>query len=107
MLSMGMVIIGAAFYCYFVGPTMWISLWKSFVWLIAPDGGVEEDSTAGAAMGAILSIGGLMMFAMFLAILQETFVNYLDTLREGRSPVMEQGHVLLIGITDATLDIVQ
>merc|ERR1719443_1272943 len=83
------------------------AMYKSFIWLIDPNAGAEEDTYAGAAIGAIMSICGLILFAILLTLLQEAFSFYLDSLREGSSRVMESGHVVIIGLTEVTLGVVR
>lgn len=97
---------GAAIYCYFVGKGMWSSLWAVFVWLLAPDAGAAERTYSGSTIGAGMSIIGLVLFALLLTLMQEGFSSYLDDIKNGRSVVMESGHILLIGITDNTMPII-
>merc|ERR1719443_121001 len=85
------------------GTNLWTSLWKSFVWLVAPDAGAGEFSHVGAGVGAVTSIFGLVIFALLLTLLQDSFTSYLDHIRQGRQQVLETGHTLLIGVTDSTL----
>lgn len=101
------VALGSTFYFMGVGSRLRTCIWKASVWLVDPNAGSEEDTSAGAAVGGVMSVCGLIIFAFLLTLLQEAFAHYLDTLREGQSPVVERGHILLIGITRQTIGIIQ
>jgi hypothetical protein len=101
------VMIGSAFYFLGVGSRLRTCMWKAMVWLIDPNAGAEEETSAGAAVGAVMSVCGLIVFAFLLTLLQESFAHYIDSLREGHSAVIERGHILLIGLTKTTIPIVQ
>merc|ERR1719486_1839872 len=75
--------------------------------MVNPDGGDAEETTGGAFIGAFMSMGGLLIFALVLALLQDAFNGYLQMLAEGRSAVMENDHYVLIGITDETMAVIQ
>lgn len=101
------VAIGSTFYFIGVGSALRTCMWKAVVWLIDPNAGAEEDTIPGAAVGAAMSVCGLIVFAFLLTLLQESFANYLESLREGHSAVMERGHILLIGVTKPTIAIIK
>merc|ERR1719324_2183160 len=88
-----------------VGSNMYTSAYKVFVWLVAPDAGAGELTLVGAAIGAGMSITGLVLFALLLTLMQDSFAGFLDNIKNGRSHVMETGHTVLIGISQYTLPI--
>jgi hypothetical protein len=59
LITLTVLIVGAAIYCFFSGKGMLLSLWSVFVWLVAPDAGAGETTWAGAIIGAAASVGGL------------------------------------------------
>merc|ERR1719161_2118966 len=85
---------------------MLTSVWITFVWLVAPDAGAAEMTHTGCVIGALMSIVGLVLFALLLTLMQDSFAKYLDQIRNGSSCVMETGHMLLIGITENTMPII-
>jgi len=101
------LLLGAATYCFCVGTNMWSSLWSSFVWLVAPDAGAMEPTYTGSFIGAIMSLCGLVLFALLLTLMQDSFASYLEDLKNGRSVVMESEHIVLIGMTDSTMPVIQ
>lgn len=107
LISLIIMMLGAKAYCHFVGERFTTSIWKSFVWLVAPDGGIEEETVAGSVLGASMSICGLIIFAILLTVLQETFLGYLERLSAGESPVMETGHIVIIGMTEDMIPVIQ
>merc|ERR1719487_1812276 len=107
LVSLVTLIIGAMLYSSMIGRGIKISLWTVFVWLVAPDAGAGEATYAGCAIGLALSIMGLVIFALVLTILSEGFQGYLDSIKLGTTPVVESGHILLIGLTDETMPLIQ
>lgn len=101
------LLVGAAFYELVLHPGMARSVWKTFVWLVAPDAGAGEATWTGAFIGAFMSIVGLIVFALLVTLFQDTFSAYIEALREGTLPVVESGHILLIGMGDENLLVVQ
>lgn len=96
---------GAAVYNFFTGHSIVWGTWNCMVWLVAPDAGAGEPTIAGAIIGAIMSIGGLVIFALLLTLLQESFSSYLDT--QANSLVVESSHTVLIGLSEHTMPIIQ
>jgi len=101
------VVLGGVFYCLAEGTRAGPAAWKIFVWLVAPDGGAGETTTTARATGAIVSLGGLLIFALVLTLVQDSFNDYLSRLSAGLHPVMEVGHVVLVGFSDSTVLLVQ
>jgi len=114
--SSSMLLCGVAF-CVFLFGTfaywllvpksgIWHGAWITFVWMVAPDGGIGERSFMGAACGGVLSLCGLLIFALVLTLVQEAFDTWMKGLREGVTTVMEEGHVLIIGLTGETVHLI-
>ncbi|TYH81780.1 hypothetical protein ES332_D02G009200v1 [Gossypium tomentosum] len=47
-----------------------------------------------------ISFGGMLIFAMMLGLVSEAISEKLDSLRKGRSEVVEQNHTLILGWSD-------
>lgn len=106
-ITAALLIIGGIIYSLTVHELFFVAVYKGFIWLISPDGGVEESTNAGSAIGCFMSVAGLLVFALVLTLLQDGFNEYVDTLKRGEDPVMENEHTVLIGITDETLAVIQ
>lgn len=90
-----------------VGADIWQSVWKACVWLVAPDAGAFEKTNRGAIIGYIMSVSGLVLFAILLFLLQEAFENNMRWIRGGYIPVVESGHVVVLGLTYRTLPLIE
>jgi len=82
-------------------------MYKVLIWLMCPDGGVTERSTHGHIIGAVVSLGGLMIFAFAISMVHAGFSNYLDLIRTGYAPVVEGEHIVILGYTDETIVLVE
>jgi len=96
---------GAFVYNFFTGQNIVIGIWNSVVWLVAPDAGAGESTVAGAVIGCVMSVCGLVIFALLLTLLQDAFAGWVAG--QGTAPIVESMHTILIGLTDQTMPIVQ
>lgn len=55
----------------------------------------------------VMSFGGLLVFALLMALIQNAFDKYLNHLKKGHEPVIETQHTLIIGFTPDTIPLVQ
>jgi hypothetical protein len=106
-ITAALLIVGGVVYMIAVHSTFGLAVYKGFIWMIDPSGGVDEKTYMGSTIGAVMSMAGLLVFALVLTLLQDAFNDYLHTLRRGTDPVMENGHTLLIGITDETMGVIE
>eukprot|EP00746_Dinoflagellata_sp_MGD_P001484 gnl/MRDRNA2_/MRDRNA2_102790_c0_seq1.p1 gnl/MRDRNA2_/MRDRNA2_102790_c0~~gnl/MRDRNA2_/MRDRNA2_102790_c0_seq1.p1 ORF type:complete len:726 (+),score=90.36 gnl/MRDRNA2_/MRDRNA2_102790_c0_seq1:1685-3862(+) len=104
-ISLGLLLIGMVLYRFYVGCSMQFAAWRIAEFLIAPDGGIEEETWAGRLLGIPFSMSGLVIFALLLTLLQTSIDVYLGHLREGRWAIMESEHIVLIGLSDETFSI--
>lgn len=103
--TISVLFFGAFLYNFFTHHTIVVSIWNSFVWLVAPDAGASENTIAGALIGALMSILGLVIFALLLTLLQDGFASYLES--QGTGPIVDSQHTILIGLTETTIPIIQ
>jgi len=105
--SMVVLLVGTFTYFRAVpGTSIWHSSFLVFCWMLAPDGGAQERTWAGATCGAILSMCGLLIFALLLTLLNDLFYKYMEKLRSGQEKVMEVGHIVIIGLTKSTIHLI-
>lgn len=86
--------------------SIWHGARMVFIWLTAPDGGIGEHTLGGAFVGATMSLCGLLVFALLLTLLSDLFQGYMERLRDGNDPVMEVGHIVIIGLTPKKVQLI-
>ncbi|CAN0888201.1 Ion channel CASTOR [Linum grandiflorum] len=75
-------------------------LWLS--WTYVADSGNHADSEGiGPRLVSVsISFGGMLIFAMMLGLVSDSISEKFDSLRKGRSEVVEQNHTLILGWSD-------
>ncbi|XP_015691300.2 probable ion channel CASTOR isoform X2 [Oryza brachyantha] len=75
-------------------------LWLS--WTFVADSGNHANSEGfGPKLVSVsISIGGMLVFAMMLGLVTDSISEKFDSLRKGRSEVIEQSHTLVLGWSD-------
>ncbi|XP_051126383.1 ion channel CASTOR-like isoform X2 [Andrographis paniculata] len=82
------------------GDSLADSLWLS--WTYVADSGNHADSVGfGPRLVSVsISFGGMLIFAMMLGLVSDAISEKFDSLRKGRSEVVEQNHTLILGWSD-------
>ncbi|KAK8940007.1 Ion channel CASTOR [Platanthera guangdongensis] len=80
--------------------TLTDSLWLS--WTYVADSGNHANSVgAGPKLVSVsISFGGMLIFAMMLGLVSDAISEKFDSLRKGRSEVIEKNHTLILGWSD-------
>ncbi|GJN22694.1 hypothetical protein PR202_gb10288 [Eleusine coracana subsp. coracana] len=75
-------------------------LWLS--WTFVADSGNHANAVGfGPKLVSVsISIGGMLVFAMMLGLITDSISEKFDSLRKGRSEVIEQSHTLILGWSD-------
>nr|GMC78603.1 ion channel DMI1 isoform X1 [Ipomoea batatas]GMC89752.1 ion channel DMI1 isoform X1 [Ipomoea batatas] len=76
------------------------SLWLS--WTFVADSGNHADM-AGIGpriVSVLISSGGMLIFAMMLGLVSDAISEKVDSLRKGKSEVIESNHILILGWSD-------
>ncbi|KAL6638254.1 hypothetical protein ACP70R_025826 [Stipagrostis hirtigluma subsp. patula] len=75
-------------------------LWLS--WTFVADSGNHANAAGfGPKLVSVsISIGGMLVFAMMLGLVTDSISEKFDSLRKGRSEVIEQNHTLILGWSD-------
>lgn len=81
------------------------SLWYVCGWVMDPGSafGLEDHHLMAYFLSAALGIMGILMLALLLTLMQDSFNNSMDKLRKGDSAVMESNHIMIIGYTPHTI----
>eukprot|EP00250_Pteridium_aquilinum_P011030 c19793_g1_i1 orf=1410-3884(-) len=76
------------------------ALWRS--WTYVADSGNHADSVGlGPRIVSVsISIGGMLIFALMLGLVSDAISEKVDSLRKGKSEVIERGHTLILGWSD-------
>eukprot|EP00854_Cymbomonas_tetramitiformis_P015635 gene15635-18540_t len=83
------------------------ALWVS--WGFIADSG-NHSGLEGASerlVGTFVTLGGMMVFALMLSLVAEHISEMVDTLKRGKSDVVEKDHTLILGWSDKLLPIVE
>lgn len=82
-------------------------MWHS--WSFMADGGTQspEVRLENRIVSAITTVGGIFFFACVLGITVELFLQKMDSLRAGRSPIAEPDHILCLGWTQQSIHMIE
>jgi hypothetical protein len=96
----------AAISLIFIGGCLWWvstedSLIESFwaAWTFIADPGTHADNTGlmQRLVSLLMTLGGMVIFAMLIGIISEDIGAFVDNLREGKSRVIVSNHTLILG----------
>ena len=73
------------------------SLWTAWTFVADPGTHAERSGWLLRAVSFVLTVGGMVIFAMVIGIISEEIGCFVDNLRKGKSRVVETGHTLIIG----------
>mmetsp|Transcript_21248 Transcript_21248/g.49871 ORF Transcript_21248/g.49871 Transcript_21248/m.49871 type:complete len:836 (+) Transcript_21248:66-2573(+) len=82
------------------------SLWRSWIWIADPDGG-ESAHEGGHVVGVVVSIGGMLIFALLLSLITSSFEEFLWHLRHGSIPVVEGDHIVILGYDSSAVTMIE
>lgn len=75
-------------------------LWLSWTY-VADSGNHATSQGIGPRLVAVsISFGGMLIFAMMLGLVSDAISEKFDSLRKGKSEVVEQNHTLILGWSD-------
>ncbi|GLT61671.1 hypothetical protein SLA2020_343600 [Shorea laevis] len=76
------------------------ALWLS--WTFVADSGNHADraGTGARIVSISVSSGGMLIFAMMLGLITDAISEKVDSLRKGKSEVIEKNHILILGWSD-------
>ncbi|XP_073034934.1 probable ion channel POLLUX isoform X2 [Primulina eburnea] len=76
------------------------ALWLS--WTFVADSGNHTDrvGTGPRIVSVSISSGGMLIFAMMLGLVSDAISEKVDSLRKGKSEVIESNHILVLGWSD-------
>lgn len=82
--------------CGGVGEALWLS------WTFVADSGNHADrvGVGPRIVSVAISAGGMLIFATMLGLISDAISKMVDSLRKGKSEVLESNHILILGWSD-------
>ncbi|KAH7572981.1 hypothetical protein JRO89_XS03G0045700 [Xanthoceras sorbifolium] len=75
-------------------------LWLSWTYVADSGNHANSEGIGPRLVSVSISFGGMLIFAMMLGLVSDSISEKLDSLRKGRSEVVEQNHTLILGWSD-------
>lgn len=76
------------------------SFWLSWTYVADSGNHANSDGTGPRLVSVSVSFGGMLIFAMMLGLVSDAISEKFDSLRKGKSEVVEQNHTLILGWSD-------
>lgn len=83
------------------------SVWQAWTFVADPGTHADTDGSLVRPVAFLITIGGMLVFALMIGIINESIGEKMDDLKKGRSRVIESGHTLMLGWNDKSLAIIQ
>lgn len=75
-------------------------LWLSWTYVADSGNHANSEGIGPRLVSVSISFGGMLIFAMMLGLVSDSISEKFDSLRKGRSEVVEQDHTLILGWSD-------
>lgn len=75
-------------------------LWLSWAYVADSGNHANSEKIGERLVSVSISFGGMLIFAMMLGLVSDAISEKFDSLRKGRSEVVEQNHTLILGWSD-------
>ncbi|KAL9342549.1 hypothetical protein Peur_065874 [Populus x canadensis] len=75
-------------------------LWLSWTFVADSGNHANSEGIGPRLVSVSISFGGMLIFAMMLGLVSDAISEKFDSLRKGRSKVVEQNHTLILGWSD-------
>ncbi|KAK6130598.1 hypothetical protein DH2020_035690 [Rehmannia glutinosa] len=76
------------------------SLWLSWTYVADSGNHANSEGMGPRLVSVSISFGGMLIFAMMLGLVSDAISEKFDSLRKGRSEVVERNHTLILGWSD-------
>lgn len=76
------------------------SLWLSWTYIADSGNHANSEGMGSRLVSVSISFGGMLIFAMMLGLVSDAISEKFDSLRKGRSEVVERNHTLILGWSD-------
>eukprot|EP00667_Euglena_gracilis_P003434 EG_transcript_3446 len=96
-----LVILLGGFMIYMVkGTDMGSSLWDAWIFVVDAAAHADEDSTAERIAALLMTVVGMLIFAILISLISDTLADQLDSLKQGKALVLESQHIVVLGWND-------
>lgn len=75
-------------------------LWLSWTYIADSGNHANSEGIGPRLVSVSISFGGMLIFAMMLGLVSDAISEKFDSLRKGKSEVVEQNHTLILGWSD-------
>ncbi|KAK9146156.1 hypothetical protein Sjap_006059 [Stephania japonica] len=75
-------------------------LWLSWTYIADSGNHASSEGVGPRLVSLSISFGGMLIFAMMLGLVSDAISEKFDSLRKGRSEVVEENHTLILGWSD-------
>ncbi|CAI7735335.1 unnamed protein product [Closterium sp. NIES-53] len=83
------------------------SVWVSWTFVSNPSEHVNEASGPKRVVSAVVSVGGMLFFALLVGLATDLVASKVDQLEQGNGAVIESNHTLVCGWTPKTIPLVK
>jgi len=84
-----------------------VSAWLAWTYVADPGTHADAEGLGHKVVSFIITIGGMLVFALLIGIISEVIGEKVDDLKEGKARVLETDHTLILGWSDKALAIIQ
>lgn len=81
------------------------ALWLSWTFVADSGNHAETEGIGPRIVSVSISSGGMLIFAMMLGLVSDAISEKVDSLRKGKSEVIEKNHILILGWSDKLVPI--
>ena len=106
-LTLMLIINGGVLYYSVKARTLGASMWQAWAFIADSGAHADEDETGARIVGLILTIGGMLVFALVIGLISDAISEQFDSLKHGKARVVETDHTLVLGWTDKTLPLIR
>ena len=96
-LSLSLLVSGCIVQTILTGCDVNGALWSAWIYTAAPNGGSSGTTVGERIVGAVVSVGGMLIAASLMSVVSSSFEDMLEGFREGRAPVAEGKHIVILG----------
>lgn len=89
------------------GITFKSAIWLAWTFLVDPGTHAKEVNAKQRVVSAFITILGIFYFAMILGIVVDAIREKMDSLKRGKSRVVEQNHTLALSWTDKSILLIE
>lgn len=84
-----------------------VSTWQAWTYVADPGTHADAETIGHKLVSFVITIGGMIVFALLIGIISEVIGEKVDHLKEGKARVLEANHTVILGWSDKALAIIQ